>query len=396
MQEYTHMLRDSPPRYGSNVETVSVTALRRFVVAHQRYATRARRGNAAELERTVRRLQAVQLDSISTVERAHRITLGARIGAYPRGAESKLLRAGRLFEYWAHEACLLPIEDYPLFKRRMIHLRDHHWWGRPRDMQDIERLVVERIATEGALPSRAFEGKKTSNDMWAWKPAKRALEHLFAAGELCVSGRDGFQRVYDLPERVIPKALLEAPAPSDEEFRRGYALRAIEARGALTASGIVEHCRLRPGGLKELRPELAAVLAEGRIREVAVKDGGARVYVLADTEIDGDPRAAVLVCPFDSLLWDRPFVERIFGFDPRMEIYKRPAERIYGYYVLPLLLGDRLVGRADLKTNREEGTLELRAFHLEPGVKRTKRLETGLEAALLRLAAVAGAERLVL
>jgi uncharacterized protein YcaQ len=231
--------------------------------------------------------------------------------------------------------------------------------------------------------------------MWAWKPAKRALEHLFAAGELCVSGRDGFQRVYDLPERVIPKVLLDAPAPSEEEFRRGYALRALEARGALTASGIVEHCRLRPGGLKALRPELAVLQAEGRIREVAVDDGGPPVYALAETVIEGDPRTAVLVCPFDSLLWDRAFVERLFGFDPRMEIYKRPAERIYGYYVLPLLLGDRLVGRADLKTNREQGTLEVRAFHLELGIKRTKRLDAGLENALLRLASVVGAQTLL-
>jgi uncharacterized protein YcaQ len=377
------------------VETVGIAALRRFVVAHQGYAARGRRGSVAELEQTVRRLQAVQLDSISTVERAHRITLGARIGAYRRGAEFKLLRSGRVFEYWAHEACLLPIEDYPLFKRRMIHLRDHHWWGRPRDMRDLEVLVLERIAADGALPSRAFEGQKTGESMWGWKPAKRALEHLFAAGELCVAGRDGFQRLYDLPERVIPKALLEAPTPTEEEFHRGYALRAIEARGALTAAGVAEHCRFRPGGQKVVNPALDGLVREGRIRQVAVDDGGAPVYVRADATIDADPRTAVLLCPFDNLLWDRPFVERLFAFDPRMEIYKRPHERIYGYYVLPLLLGDRLVGRADLKTNREEGTLEVRAFHLEPGVRRTKRLDAGLEAALLRLAAVAGVERLV-
>jgi uncharacterized protein YcaQ len=158
---------------------------------------------------------------------------------------------------------------------------------------------------------------------------------------------------------------------------------------------VAEHCRFRPGGQSVAKPALAALVAEGLIREVRVDDGGSPVFVPAAAELDGSPRAAVLICPFDSLVWDRPFVERLFGFDPRMEIYKRPHERIYGYYVLPLLLGDRLVGRADLKTNRAEGVLELRAFHLEPGVKRTKRLEEGLEAALLRLAAVVGVEALL-
>jgi uncharacterized protein YcaQ len=259
-------------------------------------------------------------------------------------------------------------------------------------MQDVERLVLERIAAEGALPSRAFEGKKSSNDMWAWKPAKRALEHLFAAGELVASGRDGFQRVYDLAERVIPKPLLEAPAPSEEEFAREYSFRAVVARGALTAAGVAEHCRFRPGGQATVKPALAALVAEGRIRAVAVDDGGPPVYVPAEAVVDGDPRTAVLVCPFDSLLWDRPFVQRLFDFDPRMEIYKRPHERIYGYYVLPFLLGDRLVGRLDLKTEREESVLVVRALHLEPGVKRTKKLADGLDAALRRLAAAVGAE----
>src|SRR4051794_17772807 len=374
------------------METVSLAALRRFVVAWQGYAARPRNGTRAEVAATIARLGVVQLDSISTVERAHRITLGARIGAYPRGAESELLRRGRIFEYWAHEACLLPIEDYPLFKRRMVHLRDHHWWGRPRDMRDVERLVVERIAAEGALPSRAFEGKKSSNDMWAWKPAKRALEHLFAAGELTVAGRDGFQRLYDLPERVIARHLLEADTPSDEVFAREYAARAVEGRGALTAAGVAEHCRFRPGGQAVAKPALAALVAEGRVREVRVDDGGPPVYVPAAAEIDGSPRAAVLVCPFDSLVWDRPFVQRLFGFDPRMEIYKRPAERVYGYYVLPLLLGDRLVGRLDLKTEREEGRLVVRALHLEPGVRPSKRLDDGIDAALARLALTVGAE----
>src|SRR5262245_38502087 len=198
----------------------------------------------------------------------------------------------------------------------MLDLRDRHWWGRERtkEMRAVEREVVARIRDEGALPVRAFEGR--SGPMWGWKPAKRALEHLFAAGELAIAGRQGFQRVYDLPERVIPRSALDAEAPSVDEFRRGYALRAVESRGALTESGIAEHCRFE-GGAKGVRPYVDALVAEGLVRRVEVEDGGAPVVVPADARLDGAaaPGTAVLLSPFDNLMWDRPFVRRVFGFD---------------------------------------------------------------------------------
>jgi len=226
--------------FRSNVETVSLAQLRRYVVAHQRYATRFRRARTNDVEAAIRRLGCVQLDSISTVGRAHRLTLSSRIGHYPESSVSRLLKAGRVFEYWAHEACLVAIEDYPLFKRRMEHLRERHWWGRKHDHDPaVKERVLDALRTNGALPTRFFEGGG-GGGMWNWKPEKRILEDLFAAGEVVVSGRDGFQRLYDLPERVIPREQLEAPVPSEEDFRRGYALRAVQGRGALTESGIAE------------------------------------------------------------------------------------------------------------------------------------------------------------
>jgi uncharacterized protein len=365
------------------VRTVSLEQLRRFVVAHQQFASRARRSSAREVAAEVGRLGAVQLDSISTVERAHRITLAARIGAFDERVVSQLLAAGRIFEYWAHEACLLPIEDYALFKRRMRDLADRHWWGRERTKEGraVEREVLARLREEGALPVRAFEGR--SDPMWGWKPAKRALEHLFAAGEVAIAGRQGFQRVYDLPERVIPKALLEAPEPDAAGFRRGYALRAVEGRGALTEAGIVEHCRF-DGGVKALRPHVHALVDDGRLERVAVDDGGPDVFVAPSTEIDGSPAAPVLLCPFDNLMWDRPFLKRLFRFEHVIEVYKREHERVFGYYVLPLLLGDRLVGRADLKADRAKGVLQIKRFTPEQGVRR--RLDEPLERAATRLA----------
>ncbi|MEI8104263.1 MAG: crosslink repair DNA glycosylase YcaQ family protein [Actinomycetes bacterium] len=374
------------------METVSLAALRRYVVAHQGYTARTRRAKPAEVEAEVRRLQAVQLDSISTVDRAHRLTLATRIGGYDEPAISGLLQTGRIFEYWAHEACLLSIDDYPLFKRRMADLADRHWWGRERTAEDraVERDVLARIRDEGALPVRAFAGR--SEPMWGWKPEKRALEHLFAAGELAIAGRQGFQRLYDLPERVIPRACLDAPTPSAADFRRGYALRAIKGRGALTEAGVAEHCRFE-GGAKAIRPHLDELVADGLLRRVAVDDGGPPVVVPADAEIDGAPSAAVLLCPFDNLMWDRPFLTRLFGFEHLIEVYKREHERVYGYYVLPLLVGHRLVGRADLKVNRGAGGLQVKRFTPEPGVR--LRLDTPLEKAAARLASALGLSSVV-
>jgi uncharacterized protein YcaQ len=374
------------------VETVSLAQLRRYVVAHQRYATRFRRARTNDVEAAIRRLGCVQLDSISTVGRAHRLTLSSRIGHYPESSVSRLLKAGRVFEYWAHEACLVAIEDYPLFKRRMEHLRERHWWGRKHDHDPaVKERVLDALRTNGALPTRFFEGGG-GGGMWNWKPEKRILEDLFAAGEVVVSGRDGFQRLYDLPERVIPREQLEAPVPSEEDFRRGYALRAVQGRGALTESGIAEHCRFQ-GGAKAMRPVVDALAADGLVRRVAVDDGGPPVVVPAGAKIDGSATGGVLVCPFDNLVWDRPFLERLFGFVHVIEVYKPAPQRVYGYYVLPFLYGDRLVGRADLKADRSEGVLRVRACHLEPKVRRSRALETALEKALDRLARVLELER---
>ncbi len=369
------------------MRTVSLAALRRYVVARQGYTPRQRRATAGEVATEIGRLGAVQLDSISTVDRAHRITLATRIGAFDERAVSRLLGQGRIFEYWAHEACLLPIDDYPLFKRRMVELADHHWWGRQRtdEGRAVERDVLARLRDEGALPVRAFEGR--SEAMWGWKPAKRALEHLFAAGEVAIAGRQGFQRVYDLPERVIPRTALEAPVPTEEEFRRAYALRAVQARGALTEAGIAEHCRLA-GGARGIGSHVASLEADGLVERVCVDDGGAPVIVPAGAELDGAPAAPVLLCPFDNLMWDRPFVRRVFGFDHLIEVYKKEHDRAYGYYVLPLLLGDRFAGRADLKADRARGILQIKRFTLEAGIRR--RLDEPLERAATRLATALG------
>jgi uncharacterized protein YcaQ len=206
-----------------------------------------------------------------------------------------------------------------------------------------------------------------------------------------IAGRQSFQRRYELAERVIPKQLLEAVPPSEDETLRTFALLAVGARGALTEAAIREHWRLK-GGKARLHHHLVALVAEGRLREVDVDDGGAPFYTLPDAELDGAPAPPVLVCPFDNLVWDRPLLERVFGFRHVIEVYKREHERLYGYYVLPLLAGDRFVGRADLKADRAEGVLRIRRFTPEPGVRGD--VDTKLDRAATRLARILGLERI--
>lgn len=373
------------------MRTVSLTALRRITIEAQGYATRTRTGSAAEVEAAIRRLSCVQLDSISAVERSHRIALAARVGAYKPGIVPRLLERGRVFEYWAHEACLLPVEEWPLFVAQMRE-GGRRWYG---DVGETHPHLAEEILVEirdrGPLGSRHFEGVSVGG-MWNWKPAKAMLDRLWNHGDLVIAGRQGFQRLYDLPERVIPKEILDAPVPGEEERLRALAAKAVAARGALTESGIVEHWRLR-GGTKRIRPIVDALVADSVLERIAVEDGGAPVLVPAGMELDhAAPSTAVLLSPFDNLLWDRPFARRVLGFDHLIEVYKKEHERRYGYYVLPLLWRDRIVGRADLKSERTEGALVVKAFHREQGVRDSAALAVAFDRALDRLRRACGLE----
>jgi uncharacterized protein YcaQ len=362
------------------------------VIEAQGYAGRQRTASLREVETEIRRLSCVQLDSISTVERSHRIVLSGRVGRFPAESVTRLLRTGRVFEYWAHEACLIPVEDWPLFVPAM---RDggRQWFA------DVEKThahladeILGEIRARGPLASRHFEGAG-GGGMWNLKPAKAMLDRLWNRGRLVIAGRQGFQRLYELPERVIPRAVLEAPIPSEAERLRELIVRAVQARGALTEAGIVEHWRLR-GGVARVRPAIDAVAADGLVERVGVDDGGAPVVVVAGVDLDPPlPTVAALLSPFDNLLWDRPFARRILGFDHLIEVYKPEPQRVYGYYVLPLLWRDRIVGRADLKSDRANGSLIVKAFHRESGVRASGALDEAFDRALDKLRATIGLER---
>jgi hypothetical protein len=241
------------------------------------------------------------------------------------------------------------------------------------------------IRERGPLGSRHFEGGPNVGGMWNLKPAKRMLEALWSSGRLVIGARDGFQRMYDLPERVIPDEVLGAPVPGEDEVMRRLVVRAVTARGALTEAGVVEHWRLK-GGVAAVRPYVDALVGGGELRREDVNDGGAPVLLPPDVDVGADgPAGAVLLSPFDNLLWDRPFAERVLGFKHLIEVYKPAPERRYGYYVLPLVIRDRIAGRADVKADRKAGVLRLLAWHPESR-RRSAARDEALERAFARLA----------
>ena len=390
------------------VRSISIPALRRLVISAQGYAPRVRRAGPDDVVDAIRRAMCIQLDTVTAVERSHRIAISTRVGLYPRDTVPGLLREGRIIENWTHALCLVPAEDWPLYAWARARMRDGvPWHGDVRARYpELAERVLDEIRERGPLGSKDFSGKAdpsphrvgtSSEAMWSWKPAKQMLDALFAAGELVIADRINFQRRYDLPERVLPREVLNAPTPSEEEAIRALIVKAVRARGALREFAITEH--VRPiwgflGGAKAARPYVDALVADGTLERIVVDDGGEPVVVEAGTELDR-PRtgAAVLLSPFDNLLWEFHSVRRVLGYEHVIELYKPEPQRRYGYYVLPFLWRDRIVGRADLKSERREGTLVVKAFHLESGVRRSNALDEAFERALDRLRRVAGLER---
>jgi uncharacterized protein len=373
------------------VQEVSLEAARRLVVARAGFRSRRRKATLSELAATIERLGCVQIDAISTVDRSQRLVLAARTGRVPEGAQNRLLRSGRVFEYWAHEACLIPVSDWPYFLARMQDRRHHRWFGPVLEQQsELVARILATAAEEGPVSSRNFGGAGTG--YWNWTDAKQALDALWTAGQLVVAGRKGVERLYDLPERVLPHAVLEAPAPAPAERLRYLLTRSVRARGLVHEIRVRDYYRLK-GGRARLVPTLDQLVADGLLARVRLRESGA-VALVEPADVDllvagpDAPTGAFLVSPFDNMLWDRAEADELFGFDHRLEIYKRPDERIYGYYVLPLIDGPAIVGRIDVKADRAAGILRALAVHWQ-GRPRPR----ALREALSRLAWTLGLEQ---
>ena len=341
-------------------------------------------GAQAALRAALRRLGAIQIDSINVVARSHELVLASRAGAHdPAAFDWLVYRRRAAFEYWGHAASFLPIELFRLFIPRMRRMQEatRGWFSGTRERhRALYDLVLARIRAEGPLAASDFRDRAAGRRgaWWDWTPAKRVLEDLFDQGVLLVHDRVRFERRYDLAERVLPAGLDRTP-PTPQEAALELTLLAARALGVATAADLADYFRLRP---EEARPALAEATSSGLLRKVRVEGWRQPAYVLPGT---GVPRrvahAPLLLSPFDSLIWQRERTERLFGFRYRLEVYTPAAKRQHGYYVMPVLAGGRLVARVDPKLLRAEGRLLLRGVTLEPGVDAAAATAAAAEAA---------------
>ncbi|WP_425228575.1 winged helix-turn-helix domain-containing protein [Sphingomonas sp.] len=354
--------------------TLTLAQARRIAIAAQGL-DRARPAlvTGGALLRTVERLSLFQIDSVNVVARAHYLPAFARLGGYDRALLDRLAwgprRARRLFEYWAHEASLLPLDLHPLLRWRMAAAdRGESGWGSLRAYAGERRseamALRDRIGRDGPLAASDIEQRSGAGGWWTWSDAKRALEWLFWAGHLTTATRRGsFERVYDLTERVIPPAVLALPTPSPAAARRALVERAARALGIATEPCLRDYFRLSPG---QSQAAVAALVADGVLIPACVPGWSEHAYLHRDARRPRRVNARALLAPFDPLVWERTRAERLFGFRYRLEIYTPAAKRVHGYYVLPFLLGDRLRARVDLKADRAAGRLLVRQVTLEP------------------------------
>jgi uncharacterized protein YcaQ len=312
-------------------------------------------------------LGTVQIDSVNVVARAHRITLFSRLGRYDPELIARAYRRRELFEYWGHMASLLPIADWPLFRHRMDSITPGNRTNRlMREEPGYIERVLDEVQDRGPLAAAGLEDPgDRSGPWWGWSKGKVALEWLFATGRITVADRRNFTRLYDVPERVIPEAVLSTPVPSPDEATRTLTLRAARALGIGTAADIADYYRL-PTAV--VRGALGDLTDAGLLQRTAVAGWRDEAYLDPDAPVPRSVSAGSLVGPFDSLIWNRDRVERLFGVHYRIEIYVPRPQRRYGYYVLPFLLGDRLVARVDLKADRSAGLLQVPGAFFEENV----------------------------
>jgi len=354
-------------------DTLTAGEARRIALAAQGFGgDRDAPAGKRQLVKLIDRLGVVQIDSVNVVSRTHYLPAFSRLGAYPRELLEEVAWAKKrpLFEYWAHEASLLPLASQPLFRWRMEDAQSGVgvWRGVAkflRERRDFVDRVRDEIAARGPMSAGDLEmGHKGEGGWWGWSEAKRAVECLFWAGELTTATRRGtFERVYGLPEKVLPKAIHDLPTPPRQDAQRELYRIAARAMGVATAKDLRDYFRMPVEGAKD---RIAELVEAGELTPVRVKGWDAQAYLDPTARRPRRIEHEALLSPFDNLIWFRERTERMFGVRYRIEIYVPAEKRQHGYYVLPFLEGDALTARVDLKSDRKAGVLIVQSAHAEP------------------------------
>ena len=370
---------------------------RRIALAAQGFADRRHASPTLRtFSRTLARTGVLQIDSVNVLQRAHYMPLYSRMGPY----DTALLRRAaeqaprRIVEYWAHVAAFMPVDLWPHMQHRMRHYRERgHEWGAMRHDPKLVASLIDEVRERGPSTARDLDDglpRAKTHWGWNWSASKKALEYLFATGALAVAGRNSaFERRYDLPERVIPPQVLARPVPADADAHVELVRRAAISHGIATEACLRDYYRMHHS---QSRPAVAALVEAGELLPARVEGWDRPAFLHRDARTPRRIAARALLSPFDPVVWERARTERLFGFRYRIEIYVPEHLRSHGYYVLPFLLGDRLVARVDLKADRRAGALVVRSAHVEPQAPEATAAELAEE--LRQLAGWLGLSRL--
>lgn len=353
-----------------------------------------RKTTKSDVLRAIRRMSVLQIDSINVVARSPYLVLWSRLGNYQPRWLDELLTEGKLFEYWSHEACFVPIEDYPIYRHRMNNAESMGWkyskqWVEVHHAEVAALLqFIQENGTVRAADFKRTDGK--SGGWWEWKTEKRALEMLFTSGHLMIARRESFQRVYDLTERVLASSK-SLPIRIVDDVDREHAINAVRALGITTSRWVSDYFRTDK---KRTRQAMLDLVDAGALIEVDVKGWTEQAFVcptnrrLLKNAAAGklQPELTSLLSPFDPLIWDRQRAKVVFDFDYRLECYTPESKRLYGYFTLPILHRGELIGRLDAKAHRKDEVFEIKLIHFEPGVGLTDELVHCVAAEILACA----------
>jgi uncharacterized protein YcaQ len=383
---------------------VTKASLRKLMIEKQRLSTPIGEPTKEKIFTAIDHLGCLQIDSINVIERSHYLTLWSRLGNYEKTLLDNLAYVDRkLFEYWAHATCFIPLKDYRFYIHSM-NVRKEEMLKRLRRRtgrgEELINHVLERIRDEGPLASKDFDSeKKGKGGWWNRKDEKVAMDYLYGAGVLAVTRRNNFQRYYDLTENVVPD-WVDTDAPTDDEHVRFFIERTMKALGAIRAKDAREYFQHFSVILGRTSSQIEDSFEEqDNIVRIQVEDSKEKFYCLEEDagrleEIDDDfdYDGVQMIVYFDNFMWNRDRIKKLFGFESKLEIYVPPDQRIYGYYHLPILYGDKLVSRIEPKVIRGEETLLIRGYWPEPGFEESEDYRVKFERNLKDFAVFNGAK----